>query len=234
MPSLQAHRGYWINGAKQNTLAAIKAAADAGYEMTEFDVRLTSDEVVILFHDDSYQNRIISQMTYSELKALTEVTTLEELFTWVAQKNNFKLNIEIKSLEIISCKLERKICELIGKHYLENRVMISSFNPLSLIKMRFFCSEVYRALLLTFENRSGPSYVRYSYFINLICKPQMINLRYQDLSDFFIKLSEKLPVVLWTVNDVSIYLKYKNTIRGIISDSITPTQLKELSHVKIN
>ncbi len=108
------------------------------------------------------------------------------------------------------------------------------FNPLSLVKMRFFCSDVYRALLITLDSRGGRTYVRSSTLINFLCKPQMLNLRYQDFTDFFIKLSEKLPVVLWTVNDVSIYTKYDTIISGIISDSITPAQLKELSHVKIN
>ena len=47
-----AHRGLWGAGVPENSLAAYKAAADAGYGI-EYDVRLSADGIPILYHDES-------------------------------------------------------------------------------------------------------------------------------------------------------------------------------------
>lgn len=46
-----AHRGLWGPAAPENSLAAIEAAAAAGYAV-EIDVRLTADGAALVFHDD--------------------------------------------------------------------------------------------------------------------------------------------------------------------------------------
>ncbi|MAN46031.1 MAG: hypothetical protein GYB49_01390 [Alphaproteobacteria bacterium] len=45
-----AHRGLWGAGCVENTLPAFQAAIDAGLGI-EFDVRLTADNEVVVFHD---------------------------------------------------------------------------------------------------------------------------------------------------------------------------------------
>ncbi|MEZ4846260.1 MAG: glycerophosphodiester phosphodiesterase family protein [Bdellovibrionota bacterium] len=47
-----AHRGY---SAKfpENTMAAFKAAVDAGTDMMEFDVLLSKDKVPVIMHDQT-------------------------------------------------------------------------------------------------------------------------------------------------------------------------------------
>ncbi|MGH3452416.1 MAG: glycerophosphodiester phosphodiesterase family protein [Haloechinothrix sp.] len=47
---LVAHRGY-MERYPENTLCALKAAADAGARMLEFDIQLTRDKVPFLLHD---------------------------------------------------------------------------------------------------------------------------------------------------------------------------------------
>jgi len=238
LPKLQAHRGLWIHGAKQNTLTSIKLAFEAGYEMAELDVQITSDNIVILFHDFNIQGRQVKTIPYNEINRLVggtvpkSVTALEELFKWIVTIENFKLNIEIKSQDIFNFKLEKRIDELINKYKLRKRVMISSFNPISLFKMRILSREIHRALLLSFENKKESQFIRYAGVLNFICKPHMLNLRYQDFSEYFIRLSQKVPIVLWTLNDLAIYAQYKNTIIGIISDSISPDDMKEVTHAQ--
>ncbi len=46
-----AHRGCWAN-APENSLAAIDACIEFGVDMVELDVRVTSDGVPVLLHDD--------------------------------------------------------------------------------------------------------------------------------------------------------------------------------------
>lgn len=50
-PRLIAHRGGGIV-APENTLAGMRAARAHGYEMVEFDVKLSRDGVAVLMHDD--------------------------------------------------------------------------------------------------------------------------------------------------------------------------------------
>ena len=47
---LQAHKGDSVN-APENTMAAFRAACDAGYEFIELDPKFTSDGVCVLIHD---------------------------------------------------------------------------------------------------------------------------------------------------------------------------------------
>ena len=47
---LQAHKGY-STAAPENTMAAFRAACDAGYEFIELDPKFTSDGVCVLIHD---------------------------------------------------------------------------------------------------------------------------------------------------------------------------------------
>ena len=51
-PRIIAHRGGGLL-APENTLAAIRYAANLGFAGVEFDVKLTADDVPILFHDDT-------------------------------------------------------------------------------------------------------------------------------------------------------------------------------------
>ena len=47
------HRGLCLlNGSTENSLRAIAAAARAGWEGAEIDIRLTRDRQVVVFHDD--------------------------------------------------------------------------------------------------------------------------------------------------------------------------------------
>lgn len=49
-----AHRGLWDSVTPENSLAAFRAAATAGVGV-ELDVRLTADEIPVVFHDASLQ-----------------------------------------------------------------------------------------------------------------------------------------------------------------------------------
>lgn len=222
LPRLQAHRGYWVGGLPENSMQSVAAAYAAGYEMCEFDVRMTSDGHVVLFHDDHYQGRFVAKTKYTEFNALVPVTKLEDLLQWFSGTENFKLNIEIKSRRLVNFKLEKTVCELIARYRLESRVLISSFNPISLYKVRRYNPGIYRALLLSFERNHGNNIVVKSGVMNYMCRPHILHLRYIDYSKHFRALGRKIPIVLWTVNEIEIYRGLKHEIHGVISDSITP------------
>ena len=63
-----AHRGAWKQkNLPQNSIASFKEAIALGCTGSEFDVRMTSDEVLIVTHDADYHDLEVELSTYSEL-----------------------------------------------------------------------------------------------------------------------------------------------------------------------
>ncbi len=90
-PIIVGHRGgAVVEGIPENSLAALRLAAQRGYAMVEVDVRATSDGVPIAFHDSELEEHVgvsgsIESMTYEQVKSLRylegdefSVLTLEE------------------------------------------------------------------------------------------------------------------------------------------------------------
>lgn len=73
-PRIVAHRGASYD-APENTLAAFKRAWEAGVECVELDVRLTSDGVAVIIHDDDTKRTTgksgkVAAQTLAEIRAL--------------------------------------------------------------------------------------------------------------------------------------------------------------------
>ncbi len=65
-----AHRGAWkANNLPENSIAALKEAIRLGCVGSEFDVRMTKDEVLVVTHDATYADLAIEDSTYEELAA---------------------------------------------------------------------------------------------------------------------------------------------------------------------
>ena len=67
-----AHRGFWNceeAGYAQNSIGALRAAQQAGFWGSEFDVQLTGDGVVVANHDKEYgpKKMVIAEHSYDEL-----------------------------------------------------------------------------------------------------------------------------------------------------------------------
>lgn len=228
LPSIQSHRGFWIEGLAENSIRALQKAFELGYEIAELDVRLTADHVAILFHDEYLENQKIKDLTYKQVVSFRAVDRLDSLLNWLDTVDNFKLNLELKSEEIFDFYLERIVCGLVEKYKLESRILISSFNPITLTKVKYFSPKIKRALLLTMETRAKNNLLIRTGVLTLFCRPHVLHLRWEDYSGYYRKLSKKIPIVLWTVNDIDFYLKYKTEVHGVISDKITPAMLKNI------
>ena len=66
-----AHRGYWNceeAGFAKNSIAALKCAQEKGFWGSEFDVNMTSDEVLLVYHDSKIDGKVIDQTPSSEFK----------------------------------------------------------------------------------------------------------------------------------------------------------------------
>ena len=247
-PRLQCHRGLWVGGVRENTLASLRKAYEAGYQISEFDIRITQDQKVILFHDDFIKGQKISKMTLAQMSKLMDVDTFESVLKWhkktreifvspLQKKNSnlkysFYLNIEIKSKFVRDRRLEKQVLDLILKYGVQDSVLVSSFNPLSLFYFRKNYPAITRALLLTYNNDHGNNFVVKSQILNFFAFPHFLHLdekywrknKYKKLLDF------KVPVVLWTCNDLDKVEKYfKQGIYGVISDRLTPEEINKIT-----
>ena len=66
-----AHRGWWDceeAGYSRNSVASLKAAQDAGFWGSEFDVNMTADKVLLVYHDSNIGEKVIDRTPYSEFK----------------------------------------------------------------------------------------------------------------------------------------------------------------------
>ena len=141
-----AHRGASA-AAPPNTLAAFEKAMELGADGVEFDVHLSADGVVVVIHDFNVDGTTdgsgrVAEMTLAQLKQLDagshfdpafageRIPTLEEVLEAVGSR--LLLNIELKSTSLRDNGLERAVIAQVKRHNLDNRVLLSSFNPLSL------------------------------------------------------------------------------------------------------
>ncbi len=66
-----AHRGFWNcdeAGYAKNSIAALRCAQEACFWGSEFDVNMTSDGVLIVYHDRKIEGKKIEKYPYTEFK----------------------------------------------------------------------------------------------------------------------------------------------------------------------
>ena len=149
-----AHRGLWNEDRPENSLSAFSAATERGFGI-ETDVRLTKDGVAVLFHDDTLtrmcgDSRRVSDCTYEELTKLSlagtdeKIPTLDELIEIAG--NKVPLLIELKGED-----LGTELCDKIAQRLdaLGSMVVVESFNPILLYKMRKLRPNIPRGQLVT-------------------------------------------------------------------------------------
>lgn len=69
--AIVAHRGFWNceqAGFAKNSIAALRCAQEAGFKASEFDVNMTSDGMLIVYHDSDVDGKKIEKHPYSEFK----------------------------------------------------------------------------------------------------------------------------------------------------------------------
>ncbi|MGQ9621329.1 MAG: glycerophosphodiester phosphodiesterase [Bacteroidales bacterium] len=107
-----AHRGAWKkNRHPQNSLASLRNAIELKVEGSEFDVRITADDSLVINHDSTYNGLVIEKTPYSQLVQfrLSNGEKLPALREYISEgiRENYstKLVCELKS----SGKKERNI-----------------------------------------------------------------------------------------------------------------------------
>jgi glycerophosphoryl diester phosphodiesterase len=142
-PLIIGHRG--ASAYKpENSLAAMALAAEQGADGVEFDVQLSADGRPVLMHDTTVDRTSdgrgkVSDLTVAELQKLDlgdgqTIPTLDEVFATFGGRLLY--NVEIKDWQLRGRGLETAVAQAIAAHNLAKKVVISSFNPLVLRRIR--------------------------------------------------------------------------------------------------
>ncbi len=154
-PKIWAHRG--ASGyAPENTLVSFQKAIDLGADGIELDVQLTKDQQVIVLHDE-WLNRTSNgtgwarDYTLEELRRLDfnqqfpeygpqPIPTMEEVFALFAPTDK-TINIELKTGIWPYPGIEEKVTAMAKEYGMEDRVIYSSFNHASALKVREYAPD---------------------------------------------------------------------------------------------
>lgn len=157
-----AHRGSKETH-PENTMAAFIEAERVGADGIEFDVQLSSDEELVIMHDETLDRTTtmtgyVKNYTAAELKQADagfyfseqfhgeQIPFLKEVFEW-AKGNQLVMNVELKTDQFAYEGIEQKVIDLIRKFHFENRIILSSFNHHSLDIAKKLAPDIERALL---------------------------------------------------------------------------------------
>ncbi len=97
-----AHRGYWkTEGSAQNSISSLKNTYRIGVYGSEFDVHITRDGVVVVFHDDDIDGIKIENAQFADLKDKRlkngePIPTLKEYLETAKPLGKMKMILEIK------------------------------------------------------------------------------------------------------------------------------------------
>jgi len=199
-----AHRGAWkAEGLPENSIAALKHAIALECTGSEFDVHMTSDDILVVNHDADYKDMLIAETSYADLSVnkLPNGETLPTLRDYILAglENNTttRLVCEIKPAETV----ER------GQHMAEKTLQL--VKELNAEDMTVYISFEYE-ILKKIEELNPKAHTQY---LQADKSPEELKADGIDGADYHFKAFKKHPewiesakkvgIVLnaWTVND---------------------------------
>lgn len=216
-PLVWAHRG--ASGyMPENTLPSFRLAAEMHTEGIELDIQLTKDGRIVVIHDETLERTSngsgwVKDHTYQELLGMqfdkthplgvpVKIPLMEEVIDLVKPYGTF-INIELKTGIVDYPGIEEKILSLVREKEIEERVIYSSFNHYSMVKMKELDSHIRTALLYMDGPIGMPEYAK-RLGADAV-HPALYNLRFPHLMEEAEQLG--LEVNTWTVNKKE-YMEY--------------------------
>lgn len=227
-----AHRGY-SGKFDENTMLAFEKALEYKADGIETDVQLSKDNIPVIIHDETLNRTTdgtgyIKDYTLAELKRFRtkngeEIPTLKELLELVAKSDLKVLNLELKNSIFPYEGLEEKVLEMIYEYNLKEKIVISSFNHLSLVKLRTLDKEIILGALTDSTLANVPKYLK---DIDVQCYhpcfPSILNEEYMRE----IK-SAGIMVNPYTVNEE----EHMKMVMSVKPDSIITNEVERLNNL---
>ena len=222
-----AHRGFWQTKplTVENSLQALENAQHLNIYGTEFDVRMSKDGVLIIYHDEYHGSMEVSETNYKDLQTLKlkngeNIPTLKDYLEKGKVNPCLKLIIELKPIlpEIKENELVEKTIQLVKELQIESKCEFISFSLNICEQLKKLASD-FKVYYL--NGNLSPSEIKEKGFDGL-------NYHYSVLLKNTTWISEAKTLELitnsWTVNDVKTFKKLKKLGINFITTDI-PDQL---------
>lgn len=202
-PLLIAHRGASADRT-ENTLAACALAAEQGADGIELDVQFSADKRIVIFHDKTLARftggqEKIAELTIEEIKQVDlgggqRIPTLDELLEMIGPRLLY--NVELKSPGLMDRGLEAAVADRFESFALQDLLLVSSFNPLSVRRARHvFPHSVPVALI------RAPGLLR---FTHLLASAEADNPHHSLVDEKYMTWAKArgYRIFTWTVDDI--------------------------------
>jgi glycerophosphoryl diester phosphodiesterase len=210
-PILLGHRGS-PRAKHENTLESFQSALEAGLDGIELDVQRSFNGVLVVHHDFYLPDgRLIAALNDTEIMNLElpgglRVPMLEAVLVW-AKSAGVYVNVEIKSENMTSDGRESETVRLIERLGVTDQVIISSFNPASIVRVRLANSRLEMALL--YDNEAGSPWYLEDAKLAPVLGVQAIHPHHSLVTPELIAWAKARgwKVNVWTVNDLELGVK---------------------------
>ncbi|MDY3919518.1 MAG: glycerophosphodiester phosphodiesterase [Candidatus Limivivens sp.] len=206
-----AHRGA-SGHAPENTMEAFKLAVEQGADGVELDVQMTKDGHLVVIHDEcidrvSDGTGFVKDYLLEELRSFhfnkthpeytsARIPTLEEVYSYL-KPYGMTINVELKTGIFWYEGIEEAVVKLTREMGLEDQVLYSSFNHLSIARVKELDPRAHTAILFGDVMADTVGYAERLGVEAL--HPCVYHMRMRNLMGEWVNSS--LDVNVWTVND---------------------------------
>ncbi len=236
-----AHRGLFDNvGLPENSLPAFERAAQSSFGI-ETDVQMTSDGVLVVFHDDTLLRMTgaegkLCDKTFAELRQLRllgtdcVIPTFEE---FLAAANGSNIVVEIKPHKDIG-EVEQKTRDMLLGY--KGHYCIESFDPFVVHWFKVHAPDVIRGQLsCSFEGAFGPirRWILRDLKLHRWNGTQFVAYDAATIqtNKAVRRLAKKIPILCWTVRSQQQYDTLHDSFDNMIFDSFVPER-KDLQQIE--
>lgn len=250
-PLVIAHRGgagLW----PENTLFALQEAAKLGVDLSEIDIHMTRDGVLVAIHDESVERTtnakgLVQDFTLAELKKLDagyhwtndegrtfpfrnqgiKIPSLNEIFAAFPKQ---VISIEIKQNDP---PIVAALRELINHHQKTKQVLVSAFNARTMKVMRRLCPKLATAATqaeIDRFSRLSKIFLTRPFLLSATA----LEIPFDIVTAHFVKAAHRKHkrVDVWTVNEIEDMERFLALgVDGILTDF--PDRLLNLIRAKI-
>ncbi|NOZ27924.1 MAG: glycerophosphodiester phosphodiesterase [Chloroflexi bacterium] len=212
-PLVFAHRGAKAV-APENTIPAFLKAAEMGADGVELDVQFSSDGALVVIHNMTLDETTdghgrVTSHTLEELKRLdagswfapefagTRLCTLEEALDAIGDR--LLVNIEMKSFSMGNDGMAEEVARIIQQRDLYDQVLVSSFNPFTLRRLKKVDPRIETGLLYA---PGLPVYLSRAW-LRPWARPDALHPEYVMVDEAYMQWARRkgYPVNVWTVNE---------------------------------
>ena len=206
-PLIIAHRGL-TSAAPENTVAAFRAAVEAGADGVELDVRLSRDGEVVVLHDHGLERttngsgpavrRSLAELKQLDVQGLAgeRIPTLGEVFD--ALPATFLTIVELKVYGSGFWRLASRALRVIEDAGRMETAMVASFSPFSLLAVRRIEPRALRGLIWS-GNHPAPARGRW---LSPLAAPHWLNPNETGFSEALLRRAHARGqrVLAWDVS----------------------------------